>query len=110
MPTGIQSFSNPGEIGPIYPGVGLEVPMAIIGIVLWVAWHIWQSRRESQEFEEAEALFDAIGPERIFYHHGAGRIASVEELRLGKRPAPIVSPPERVDLPVAEPVTTPVNP
>ncbi len=110
MPTGIQSFSNPGEIGPIYPGIGLEVPMAIIGIILWVAWHVWQSRGESAEFDRAEELFDAIGPERIFYHQGAGRIATVEELRVPKPPTPLVAPPELADAPAAVPATTPAGP
>ena len=31
----------------IYPGVGMEFIMAIIAIVLWIAWHIWQCKHES---------------------------------------------------------------
>jgi hypothetical protein len=31
--------------------------MVVIGIVLWVVWHIWQLRLESREFaEDAERL------------------------------------------------------
>jgi len=40
------------DVTNIYPFVGFEVPMAIIGIVLWIAWHIWQVRYEKQEFDE----------------------------------------------------------
>jgi len=36
----------------IYPFVGFEVPMAIIGIVLWIAWHIWQVKYEQKEFDD----------------------------------------------------------
>ncbi len=58
MPTGIDSFANPGDIGPIYPFVGTEVALAIIGIVLWIAWHVLQMRDESREWAEAEEAFD----------------------------------------------------
>ena len=58
MATGIESFSNPGEIGPIYPFPGTEVPLAIIGIVLWIAWHYLQTRAESKEWDDARDVFD----------------------------------------------------
>jgi hypothetical protein len=58
MATGIESFSNPGDIGPIYPFPGTEVPLAIIGIVLWIVWHVLQNRQESAEWTEAEEKFD----------------------------------------------------
>ena len=58
MATGVQSFSNPGEIGPLYPFPGSEVALAIIGIVLWIAWHWIQNRQESQEWTEASEAFD----------------------------------------------------
>lgn len=56
--TGIDSFANPGDIGPIYPFVGTEVALAIVGIVLWIAWHVLQNRDESREWVEAEEAFD----------------------------------------------------
>ena len=36
----------------IYPWVGSEVVMAIVGIALWILWHIWQLRHENQTYEE----------------------------------------------------------
>lgn len=48
---------NVTDIGPMYPFVGTETMMVVIGIVLWVVWHIWQLRLESREFaEDAERL------------------------------------------------------
>lgn len=40
------------EVGPIYPFQGTEVLMAIIGIALWIGWHVWQIRDENAEIEE----------------------------------------------------------
>ena len=36
----------------IYPFVGWEVTMTIIGVVLWIAWHVWQVRFENQTYKE----------------------------------------------------------
>lgn len=40
------------EIGAIYPFVGSEFVLWIIGIVLWVLWHIVQARMENKQYEE----------------------------------------------------------
>jgi hypothetical protein len=58
MPTGLQSFSNPESIGPLYPFPGTEVPLAIIGIVLWVLFHVFATREENREWDEADRAFD----------------------------------------------------
>ena len=45
------------DIGPIYPGVGLEVPMVIVAVVVWIGWHILQIRQENRRLEsQARAL------------------------------------------------------
>lgn len=59
MPTGLQSFSDPANIGPLYPFAGSEVLLAILGIALWILFHILHSREEAKEWEHAEAAFDA---------------------------------------------------
>ena len=45
------------DVTAIYPFVGSEGVMAIIGIVLWIAWHIWQVRFENNYFEEEVRRF-----------------------------------------------------
>lgn len=40
------------DIGPIYPMVGTEGLLVIIGVVLWIAWHVIQTNRENREYEE----------------------------------------------------------
>ena len=40
------------EIGPMYPMVGTEGVLVIIGVVAWIAWHVIQARRENREYEE----------------------------------------------------------
>ncbi|NQV96449.1 MAG: hypothetical protein HQ486_01505 [Acidimicrobiaceae bacterium] len=54
----LDSFSNPAEIGPLYPFVGTEVLLTIIGIALWILFHILHTREESRKWTEAEAAFD----------------------------------------------------
>ncbi|MCH6581687.1 MAG: hypothetical protein V3S73_02340 [Gammaproteobacteria bacterium] len=53
MTTGIESWAgNISEIGPMYPFVGTEVLLLIIGVVTWIGWHIWQSSNETRTYEE----------------------------------------------------------
>ena len=40
------------QVGPIYPWVGTEVLMFIVSVVLWLVWHIWQVRFESNTYKE----------------------------------------------------------
>ncbi|MDR9394283.1 hypothetical protein [Roseovarius sp. SYSU LYC5161] len=51
------------QIGPIYPMVGTEFILFIIGLVFWLAFHILQARIENKEFETDEAA--ARSPERL---------------------------------------------
>ncbi|HWA46823.1 MAG TPA: hypothetical protein VG742_01045 [Dongiaceae bacterium] len=45
------------DLGPIYPFVGWEGIMVLIGIVFWIGWHIWQIKMENKQLEdEARAL------------------------------------------------------
>lgn len=61
---------NISDIGPIYPFVGSEVFLWILGLVLWILWHIIQTRMESRTYDEevrkygdAETLRRLIGEE-----------------------------------------------
>ena len=48
---------NMFDIGPIYPLVGWEVPMVIVGIIFWVGWHYLQMRMENRGLDsEANTL------------------------------------------------------
>ena len=40
------------DIGPIYPMVGAEGVLVIIGVVLWIVWHVIQAKRENRDYEE----------------------------------------------------------
>ncbi len=79
--TGLDSFTNPAEIGAMYPGVGVEEVMLGILVFLWVAWHIFQIRQEEHEYREAVKLYRDVGMERAM-HHAGGTIATEEELRI----------------------------
>ena len=40
------------EIGPIYPMVGAEGLLVVIGLALWIVWHVIQAKRENRDYEE----------------------------------------------------------
>ena len=40
------------DIGPLYPMVGSEGILAIILLVFWIGWHIWQFRMENANYRD----------------------------------------------------------
>jgi hypothetical protein len=40
------------DVGAIYPFQGSEVLLVIIGLVFWIAWHIIQTRQETEQIEK----------------------------------------------------------
>ncbi len=57
------SGTDISQLGPIYPMVGTEVILFIIGMVCWLGFHILQARIEAREMAEDEAA--ARSPERL---------------------------------------------
>ena len=51
------------EVGPIYPMVGSEFLLVMVGIAFWLIFHILQARIEKREMEADEAA--ARSPERL---------------------------------------------
>ena len=45
------------DIGPLYPFVGTEMALWIIGLALWIVWHVWQGRFEGRTFAEGETKY-----------------------------------------------------
>ena len=43
---------NIADIGPIYPMVGTEGLLFIIGLVTWIIWHIVQTKMENKTYED----------------------------------------------------------
>ena len=58
MSTGIETWNiNLLELGPVYPFVGTELMLVVVGVAAWVGWHFLQARVESQEIER-ESKYD----------------------------------------------------
>lgn len=52
MSTGlVDNWLNIDTFGAIYPFVGTEGLLTILGLVFWFGWHVWQHKKESAEFE-----------------------------------------------------------
>ena len=43
---------NMADLGPIYPFVGSEMFLFIIGLVLWIGFHITQMKAENAHYEK----------------------------------------------------------
>jgi hypothetical protein len=43
MSTGLTSWSNPSEIGGLYPFGGWEVLFVLVATVLWLLWLLWSA-------------------------------------------------------------------
>ena len=64
MSTGnIESWSgNMAEIGPLYPFVGAEFALFVVGMVLWILWHVRQARIETEQYKEECSASAAPNP------------------------------------------------
>ena len=51
MATGmVDNWLNVDALGPIYPFVGTEILLTLLGLAFWIIWHIWQIKEETAEF------------------------------------------------------------
>ncbi len=58
MSTGLETWTqNLNELGPLYPFVGTELILAIVGIAIWVLWHLIQIRSENATINEETSRF-----------------------------------------------------
>ncbi len=51
------------QIGPVYPMVGTEMILVLVGVLFWLAFHVLQAGIEKRELEADEAA--AHSAERI---------------------------------------------
>lgn len=77
--TGLDSFSNPGEIGPMYPFVGAEWLFVLVAVVLWLLWHVAQIMLENRDNERAVQTYERIGLDRVMFYGGSADVPSDEE-------------------------------
>lgn len=72
MSTGlVDNWLNIDTFGAIYPFVGTEMMLAIVGIVFWIGWHIIQIKKEAREFrEDIENINKQGGPGKVLDDEG----------------------------------------
>ena len=90
--TGLDSFSNPSEIGPLYPFVGYEWLFVVAGVVLWILWHVAQIRMENRDNARAVETYERIGLDRVMFYGGSADVPSDEEWALREKRARIADP------------------
>jgi hypothetical protein len=48
---------NMADIGPLYPFVGSEGLLFVLGMAFWIGWHVWQIRMENANYrDDSETL------------------------------------------------------
>ena len=67
MSTGlVDNWLNIDTFGAIYPFVGTEGFLTIVGLVFWFGWHVWQHKKESDEFAaDLENIKKQGGPGKV---------------------------------------------
>ncbi len=72
MSTGlVDNWLNIDTFGPIYPFVGSEGFLAVLGIAFWIIWHVWQMKKEKAEFEkDIENIQKMGGPGKVLEDEG----------------------------------------
>ena len=60
MSTGIETWKNLSEIGPIYPFVGAEFVLVVVAVVFWLVWHVVQIGHEKSHHDESKSLFNKL--------------------------------------------------
>ena len=72
MATGpVDNWLNLDTFGAIYPFVGSEVLLAILGYAFWLIWHFIQIRKENEEFaKDIENINKLGGPGRVLEDEG----------------------------------------
>ena len=67
MATGpVDNWLNLDTFGAIYPFVGTEMLLAILGFAFWLIWHFIQIKRENAEFtKDIENINSQGGPGKV---------------------------------------------
>lgn len=67
MSTGlVDNWLNVDQFGAIYPFVGTEVLLSIVGVIFWFGWHVLQHKKESAEFAaDLENIKKQGGPGKV---------------------------------------------
>ena len=67
MNTGpVDNWLNIDTFGAIYPFIGSEVLLAILGYAFWLIWHVWQIKKENVEFQkDIENIRNMGGPGKV---------------------------------------------
>lgn len=78
--TGLDSFSNPSQIGALFPFQGYELVFVAVAAALWLLWHVGQIIQENREYGRALRFYRKVGLVRVLHFSGGERVATVEDI------------------------------
>jgi hypothetical protein len=70
MSTNVDSWGDIASLGAIYPFPGIEWALAIVAVLIWLAWHCWQIRSENAEYDSALRHYREVGLDAALDHRG----------------------------------------
>ena len=72
MSTGlVDNWLNIDTFGAIYPFVGTELLLTVVGFAFWIGWHIVQIKKENAEFRgDIENINKQGGPGKVLDDEG----------------------------------------
>ncbi len=72
MSTGlVDNWLNIDTFGAIYPFVGTEMLLTVVGFAFWIGWHIIQIKKEGAEFRgDLENIKKQGGPGKVLDDEG----------------------------------------
>jgi len=73
MSTGlVDNWLNVDTFGAIYPFVGTEMLLTILGFAFWIGWHVLQLKKENAEFkQDIENINKQGGPGKVLDNESA---------------------------------------
>ncbi len=76
MSTGlVDNWLNLDTFGAIYPFVGTEVLLTVLGFAFWFGWHVWQYQKEDAEFKaDIENINKQGGPGKVLDEEGGREV------------------------------------
>jgi hypothetical protein len=80
--TGLDSFTDPESITVLYPFAGWEGLFVVVGVLLWIGWHVRQVRAENKEYDEALELYERVGVERAMHFGGSTHLVTEEDIEV----------------------------
>ena len=57
MNTGLEKWAGLADLGAVYPMIGTEGVLVILGVAYWLVWQVLMTKRETKKLQEQAEKF-----------------------------------------------------